>query len=346
MDRPVHVAQFFERSVECLCSEHKADKKNDDDPLDARNVEIPSERNREDRAHDIEAKIEFLAPCDAEALEGIRKTSQFLIKHPRIILLLLHTGMFEILIASFLVMLVSLSGKLITWRQAGPFVERNLHFFVSSAAGVLLVVIYQLSSEIIEHAGSITTGLPWIVAGALVVLIAFRYLPHFHHHHDAGTGDHTHSRIDANRILLSDGIHNIGDGVVIVAAFAASPFLGVASTASIMLHEMLQEISQFFVLRQAGLSTRKALTYNFLVSSTILVGAVGGYFLLEKFEAFEVPLLGLAAGSYLIVVFHDLIPHSIDSVRERGHYFKHLLFFAVGITLMAVLVTLLPHSGN
>jgi len=40
--------------------------------------------------------------------------------------------MFEILIASFLVMLVSLSGKLITWRQAGPFIERNLHFFVSS----------------------------------------------------------------------------------------------------------------------------------------------------------------------------------------------------------------------
>lgn len=254
--------------------------------------------------------------------------------------------MFEVLIASFLVMLVSLSGKLITWREAGPFIERNLHFFVSSAAGVLLVVIYQLSSEVIEHAGSITLGIPWIVAGSLVILVAFQYLPNFHHHHDAGAGDHTHSRIDANRILLSDGIHNIGDGVVIVAAFAASPFLGIASTMSIILHEMLQEISEFFVLRQAGLSTSRALTYNFLVSSTILIGAIGGYFLLEKFEALEVPLLGLAAGSYIIVVFHDLIPHSIDSVRERGHYRKHLLFFAVGAVCMALLVMFLPHRGT
>jgi zinc and cadmium transporter len=254
--------------------------------------------------------------------------------------------MLGILIASLLVMLASLSGKLITWRKAGPLIERNLHFFVSFAAGVLLVIIWQLSSEIIEHAGSIALGLPWIIAGALLVLVAFQYLPHFHHHHDADAGDHTHSRIDAGRILFSDGIHNIGDGVVIVASFAASPLLGVASTVSILLHEMLQEISEFFVLRQAGLSARTALIYNFLVSSTILIGAVGGYFLLEKLEGLEVPLLGLAAGSYLIVVFHDLIPHSIDSARERGHYLKHVLFFVTGVTLMVLLVALLPHVGN
>ncbi len=253
-------------------------------------------------------------------------------------------AMFEVLIASFLVMLAAFSGKLITWRQAGPLIERNLHFLVSFAAGVILVVMYQLSSEIIEHAGSITQGLPWIVAGALVVLVAFRYIPDFHHHHDTGAGDHTHSRIDANRILLSDGIHNVGDGVVIVASFAASPFLGIASTISILLHEMLQEISEFFVLREAGLSARTALTYNFLVSSTILIGAIGGYFLLEKFEALEVPLLGLAAGSYLIVVFHDLIPHSIEAASERGHYIKHVVFFVVGIALMTALVIFLPHA--
>jgi len=242
-------------------------------------------------------------------------------------------------------MLASFSGKFTAWRHAGPVIERNLHFLVSFAAGVLLVVIYRLSAEIIEHAGSIVMGVPWIAAGALVVLIAFRYLPHFHHHHDATARDHTHSSIDANRILFSDGIHNIGDGVVIVTSFAASPFLGIASTTSILVHEMLQEISQFFVLREAGLSARRALTYNFLVSSTILIGAIGGYFLLEKFEALEMPLLGLAAGSYLIVVFHDLVPHSIQSARERQHYLRHGVFFVAGVLLMALLVTLLPHAA-
>ena len=252
--------------------------------------------------------------------------------------------MLEILVASFLVMLASLSGKLITWRQAGPLVERNLHFFVSFAAGVLLVITYALSQEIIEHAGSLARGLPWIVAGAVLVLVGFRYLPHFHHHHDTAEADHTHTPIDANRILVSDGIHNIGDGVVIVAAFAASPLLGIASTVSILVHEVLQEISEFFVLRGAGLPVRTALMYNFLVSSTILIGSIGGYFLLEQFAAIEVPLLGLAAGSYLIVVFHDLIPHSFNSARERGHYGKHVMFFLTGIALMAIFVTFLPHA--
>ncbi len=252
--------------------------------------------------------------------------------------------MFEILAASFLVMLASLSGKLVVWRKAGHVIERNLHFLVSFAAGVLLVTIYRLTSEIIEHAGSITLGLPWIVGGALVVLVAFRFLPNFHHHHDTGAGDHTHSRLDANRILVSDGIHNIGDGIVIVTSFAVSPFLGVASTISILLHEVLQEISEFFVLREAGLSVRRALLYNFLVSSTILVGAIGGYFLLEKFEALEVPLLGLAAGSYLVVVFHDLIPHSLGAASERGHHMRHVAFFIAGAALMFTLVTLLPHA--
>lgn len=252
--------------------------------------------------------------------------------------------MLEVLAASFLVMLASLSGKLVVWREAGPLIERNLHFFVSFAAGVLLVVTYNLSSEIVGHTGSIASGIPWIIAGALVILLAFRYMPGFHHHHDAEAHDHAHTRIDANRVLVSDGIHNIGDGVVIAASFAASPLLGIVSSASILLHEVLQETSQFFVLRQAGLSVRTVLIYNFLVSSTILIGAVGGYFLLATFQLLEIPLLGLAAGSYLIVVFHDLIPHSIGSARERGHYGKHAIFFAAGILLMAAFVMFLPRA--
>lgn len=239
-------------------------------------------------------------------------------------------------------MLVSLSGKIVTWKGIGPLIERNLHFFVSFAAGVLLVISYSLATEIVEHAGSLNAGFPWIVAGALLVLVAFRYLPNFHHHHDAGH-DHAHSRIDANRILLSDAIHNIGDGAVIVVSFAASPVVGIASTASIMLHEMLQEISEFFVLRQAGLSAARALFLNFLSSSTILIGTLIAYFALDRFETLEVPLMGLAAGSYLIVVFHDLIPHSLSHDSSR-HLWKHIAYFAIGATLMGALGHLLPHA--
>lgn len=250
--------------------------------------------------------------------------------------------LFQALAASFAIMLVSLSGKLLVWRGAGVFVERNLHFFVSFAAGVLLVVAASLSLEIVEHAGSIVEGLPWIVGSAFVMLVAFRYIPHFHHHHEKG--EHAHSQLDVNRIFASDAVHNIGDGIVIAASFAASPVLGIASSASIMVHEALQEISEFFVYREAGLSVRRALTLNFLTSSTILIGVLGAYFLLDKFAALEVPILGIAIGSYLVVVFHDLIPHAISTLDDRRHVLKHAIFFITGLVLMATLVWLLPHA--
>ncbi|MHB1087019.1 MAG: ZIP family metal transporter [Minisyncoccota bacterium] len=113
-----------------------------------------------------------------------------------------------------------------------------------------------------------------------------------------------------------------------------------------MVHEMLQEISEFFVLREAGLSVRRALVMNFLASATILIGALGSYFLLERFESVEVPLLGLAVGSYLIVIFHDLIPHSLESARLDAHYMRHIVFFLVGAALMMGVAYALPHEES
>jgi len=109
-----------------------------------------------------------------------------------------------------------------------------------------------------------------------------------------------------------------------------------------MIHEMLQEISEFFVLREAGLSTRSALIWNFATSSTILIGSIGAYFLLEQFEVLHIPLLGLSAGAYLVVVFNDLIPHAVEG-SDRAHVWKHISFFIIGAALMFSLVTYLPH---
>jgi zinc transporter ZupT len=97
-------------------------------------------------------------------------------------------------------------------------------------------------------------------------------------------------------------------------------------------------------LRDAGYTTWGALGINFLVSSTILIGAIGGYFLLETFEMLEGPLLGLAAGGILVVVLHDLIPHSIRESITTMHYAKHILCFLMGGVLMFSVTTLVAHE--
>ena len=134
--------------------------------------------------------------------------------------------------------------------------------------------------------------------------------------------------------MIGDALHNVGDGILLTSAFVISPVIGLIAMVSIFVHELVQEVSEFFVLRQAGFSARKALALNFLVSATILIGSLGGYILLEAFEVIELPLLGIAAGSFIVVVIYDLIPHSVRHSKKQTKYGKHLAWFLVGLVLM------------
>ncbi len=252
----------------------------------------------------------------------------------------------SLVLASLIVMLASLAGVVTVWKRLGRALERNLGALVSFSAGVFLLVAYELAAESVEHAGSMGTGMLWILLGAGIVLALFRLLPDFHHHHDeCGTcAPHAHSRLDARRLLLSDALHNIGDGILIATAFSVSGPLGWLTTASVFIHELVQETSEFFVLRAAGYSARRALTFNFLVSSTILAGAIGGYVLLDTIAAIEAPLLGLAAGAFLVVVAYDLIPHSLSTSKKEARYGKHLVAFVLGALLMWSLNAFVSHA--
>ncbi|MDP4020984.1 MAG: ZIP family metal transporter [Candidatus Adlerbacteria bacterium] len=250
--------------------------------------------------------------------------------------------MFEILVASIGIMLASLVGKISTWRWTGGVLERNLDFLTSFSAGVFLIVAYYLAAETLEHTGNIGEGIAWILAGALSVWLLFKVLPALHHHRPHGHEYEGHT-IDPRRLLISDGLHNVGDGIVLATAFSVSMGLGAVAALSVFVHELVQEISEFFVLREGGYSVRRALSLNFLVSSTILVGALGAYFLLDLFELIEVPLLGLSAGAFLVVVLGDLIPHSLKATNGYAHTLKHLFWFAAGAILMFLISTLGGH---
>ena len=249
----------------------------------------------------------------------------------------------EIFLYSAIVMLASLVGVVFVWHKAGQIIERNLSFLVSFSAGVFIVIAYQLGTEAVEHSDTLGSGLVWIILGVLAVWLLFKSLPSFHHHHDEGLETHPHSRLDARRIMISDALHNMGDGILLATSFTVGSSLGVLTALSIFVHELVQEMSEFFVLRQAGYSTKKALVLNFAISGTILLGALGGFFLLESFEALEVPLLGLSSGAFLVVVLHDLIPHSVRASKQKNLYSKHLMWFLAGFVLMLVVNMFATH---
>lgn len=238
----------------------------------------------------------------------------------------------EVLGAALVVMLASLIGVIFIGKSTSRFLEDKLSFLVSFSAGVFLVTSGALALEVFHLADSVWQGVLLILVGYVLAFLVHKLMPETHHHH----ADDCHSAHGkaARKLIVGDAIHNVADGVVLVVAFAVSPAIGLAALVSIFIHEALQEISEFFVLRRAGYSVKRALAINFAVSSTILVGVVLGHFALVSHEL-EVALLALAAGFFLQVVFHDLLPKH-DEHESTESFFKHAFVVFIGAVLMGL----------
>ncbi len=252
----------------------------------------------------------------------------------------------EIILAALFIMGASLVGVMFTAKVAREFLSSRLSFLVSFSAGVFLVTSGALALEVFEiFAGHLWKGIGLILAGYGLAWLVETLMPESHHHHDPHDHDgHHHDKAGARKLLIGDAIHNIGDGIILVPAFLVSPALGLAVTVSIFIHETLQEISEFFVLKQAGYSTKRALTLNFLTSATILIGVGISYFAIASQEL-EGVLLALAAGFFIHVVVHDLLPKRTNHESARL-FLQHVLLVVVGLILMAGISNALKDSHS
>lgn len=240
--------------------------------------------------------------------------------------------MLQTLLAALCIIGASLIGVIIVYKLWREKLDLHLSYLVSFSAGVFLVTGSLLIYEA-NHA-----GLSLLYAGALALLGYFlaallhHVWPETHHHHE-DEHCHGHRRPDtARKLLIGDGVHNVADGIMLVTTFLISPALGVAAAISIAVHEVLQTISEFFVLRHAGFSARKAFVWCGVVATTIFIGIFIGYFA-ATFSGLELLLLALSGGFFLHVVVHDLFPKHRHHVSS-AHFMKHLLLVVVGVALM------------
>jgi zinc and cadmium transporter len=240
------------------------------------------------------------------------------------------------------IMLASLTGKLFTWSVFDAWLSPRLHYLVAFAAGVFVIVIASLLEEVVHEGLSLESVGAFMLGGVLLELMT-RLLPkNTHHHHGPETG-HEHGALDARRMLVGDGVHNIHDGLTLVPAFLVSPTVGITTATGILVHEMVQEVSEFFVLRKAGYSVRKALILNFVTSATILIGVALALFA-ASFEELVHLLVPFAAGGFFYVVVRDLTPSIVRHARADGKYVSYLASFAGGLLLMAAVSLLAPHA--
>ena len=235
----------------------------------------------------------------------------------------------EVWVAVLAVMSVSLFGVVFVSRLTKDFFERNLDSFISFSAGVFMVTAGALTLEVFAISSNVLIGILIIFIGYFLASMLNRILPETHHHHGSECLSPNNS---AKKLIVGDGIHNVADGIVLITAFSTSTTLGVAITISIIVHEVLQEVSEFFVLRQAGYKTKQALLINFGVSGTIIIGVVLGYFALASKEL-ELILLAISAGFFIHVLVHDLLPKHTDH-KNKVDFIKHILLVITGVILM------------
>src|SRR4030042_1334302 len=241
-----------------------------------------------------------------------------------------------IIIATFIISLISFVGVL-TFFLKEQFLNRILLYLVAfSAGGLIGAAFLDLLPEAISGTVFEEEHILEIFLFSIFGFCAFFMLEQFlswHHHHSM-----FHPRIKSLSylILISDGIHNFIDGLIVAGSFIVSFPLGIATALAVGLHEIPQELGNYAVLIYGGIKKIKALFFNFLSALFAIVGGVAGFFLAENLEGNVQFLLAFAAGSFIYIAASDLIPE-IKEERNIKKSLPHFVIFALGIVVMLLI---------
>ncbi len=227
---------------------------------------------------------------------------------------------------------------------------RVVRHLVSLSTGVLLgTALLDILPEAFESTASAQHLFLTLLAGLLFFFLLEKAELYRHGHHHEGDDHHHHHGFDEGQagrggwsVLLGDSIHNFTDGVIIAAAFLADTRLGVVTSLAIVAHEIPQEVGDYIVLLNAGLSRTRALVYNAISGLSAVVGGVLGYFLVGPWTEMFPYLLVIAASSFIYVAVADLIPQLQHRLSLRETLWQ-LAWLGFGLGLIA-LVTSQAHG--
>lgn len=241
--------------------------------------------------------------------------------------------LFLIISATFGISLISLIGVLILLLKK-EILNKILLDLASFAAGALIGGAFlHLIPEAIEGVGGDESQVFKLFVCLLFGFCIFFFLEEFikwHHHHAT---EHPEIKPFSYLILVSDGVHNFIDGLVIAASFAVSIPLGLVAFIAVALHEIPQEIGDFGILIYGGFKPAKALILNFLSAVIAVFGGIFGFFLAERMENSIVFLLPFAAGNFIYIACSDIIPE----IKTKASFRRSIIYFLIFLAGIAIM---------
>lgn len=226
--------------------------------------------------------------------------------------------------------------------------QNLLKYVTPFAAGALLAAAFMDILPEAAHVGDIETVLTWSLVGIVGFFLLERLLRWFHHHHSHGSHDDS-KQATIPLIVAGDTIHNFLDGIAIAAAFQIDIPTGIVATIAVAAHEIPQEIGDFGLLLDKGMSRANVIKVNIMSALATTLSAI----LFFQFgKELNIPLeilLGMVAGFFIYIAVSDIIPsiHQAESERLASIQTAMLVLGVILVsTMTASLRTFIDPGGK
>ena len=236
-----------------------------------------------------------------------------------------------ILVFSFIGSVVSLTGGVLLLLKE-KFALKISHFLSAFAAGALLgTAFFDLLPEAPEPL--------WTLIGILAFFLLERFI---HHHHSHGKNAEKKTGV-IPLVIIGDTLHNFTDGVAIAATFLISIPLGIVTSLAVAAHEIPQEIGDFGILLNKGMTRKKVLLINFYSSLSALAGALLTYLYKDKIEGFLPVVLAITAGFFIYIALANLIPEIHNRDNQRVAFWETVMLL-LGVIVIYFAISALEGS--
>jgi ZIP family zinc transporter len=178
-----------------------------------------------------------------------------------------------------------------------------------------------------------------LLAGAALILVADRVVPHLHaagHPHDAG-----HSHVRRGLMLLGAmALHRLPEGFAVGAAFAAggpTRGLGFLLALAVGFQNVCEGLVMAAPLLTGGIGRAKTLGLVALTALPVPLAASAGFLFSQELQASLPAVLGLAAGALITLTSNEIIPETHGHGGEVPATLGIVAGFGITIVLRAAL---------
>ncbi len=193
-------------------------------------------------------------------------------------------------------------------------------YIIALAAGVLLsAAFFHVLPEVDMRADALFVALGFVTFYVLEKVMMI---------HACGE-----SECDTHHIgpiaVLGMALDNVTDGAGIVVGYHINPWLGLAITIAVVLHEIPQGMTSALIMRGAGWRQARILLLLGLASALYPIGALLAAWIPP---AFQQKMLAFIAGDFIYIGASDLLPEA-----HRRFNWKVILLVLVGMVSMFLL---------